>query len=248
MLTTPDPNHKPEMAIALTPFLAFLNFLPLPTLLLHLLTVPELDDIIPPALRSKLASSLTLPDTQPADPLFFTATTAAPTEEQKAILKDIFEALMTAEESKVKTAIASLVDRYTNGEVAESEKGLVDLVKMLDEQYPGDVGVLCVFILNVVELKKGEAAFLGASMPHAYISGGESSLGGLGAELCRYHRVHGHVGQCGQSGIDPETPGRGHARQHAHVRGVPGIETALETESIRRLCLFVTLRPAHCRV
>jgi mannose-6-phosphate isomerase len=171
------------MAIALTPFLAFLNFLPLPTLLLHLLTVPELDDIIPSALRSKLASSLTLPDTQPADPLFFTATTAAPTDEQKAILKDIFEAFMTAEESKVKTAIASLVDRYTNGEVADSEKGLVDLVKMLNEQYPGDVGVLCVFILNVVELKKGEAAFLGASMPHAYISGGESSLGGCAEDM-----------------------------------------------------------------
>jgi mannose-6-phosphate isomerase len=44
---------------------------------------------------------------------------------------------------------------------------------MLNEQYPGDIGVLCVFLLNVVELKEGEAAFLGANMPHAYIKGGE---------------------------------------------------------------------------
>ena len=58
----------------------------------------------------------------------------------------------------------------------ESEKGLVDLAKMLNEQYPGDIGVLCVFLLNVVELKEGEAAFLGANMPHAYIKGGESEI------------------------------------------------------------------------
>jgi mannose-6-phosphate isomerase len=56
----------------------------------------------------------------------------------------------------------------------DSEKGLVDLALMLNEQYPGDIGVLCVFLLNVVELKEGEAAFLGANMPHAYIKGGES--------------------------------------------------------------------------
>lgn len=165
------------MAIALTPFLAFLNFLPLPTLLLHLLSVPELDALIPSSLTSELASSLLLPDTRPADPLFFTPTVSSPTESQKGILKKIFGSLMSAKEDVYKKAIQDLIQRYETGEdIRENEKGLVDLAKMLNDQYPGDIGILCVFILNVVELKKGEAAFLGADMPHAYISGGESQL------------------------------------------------------------------------
>jgi len=168
-----DPNHKPEMAIALSPFLAFLNFLPLPTLLLHLLTVPELDPLIPSDLTSSLATSLTLPSTRPPDAFLFEPVISAPTEAQRNILKQIFGALMTTPTELVKSSISALVERYKSGEkVAESEKGLVDLALMLDEQYPGDVGVLCVFMLNVVELERGEAAFLGAGMPHAYIKGG----------------------------------------------------------------------------
>ena len=168
------------MAIALTPFLAFLNFLPLPTLLLNLLSVPELDPLIPAELTSELASSLTLPDTKPPVALLFTPTISSPTNDQKAILKKIFGALMSADPELVKKSIESLVQRYKAHKegaegvsVAEAETGLVDLTLMLNEQYPGDVGVLCVFVLNVVELKRGEAAFLGADMPHAYISGGE---------------------------------------------------------------------------
>ncbi|WVQ84608.1 mannose-6-phosphate isomerase [Cryptococcus sp. DSM 104549] len=167
-----DPNHKPEMAIALTPFLAFLNFLPLPTLLLHLLTVPELSPLIPSQHVQALATSLTLPTTLPPDPFLFQPLASAPTAAQKDILKDIFGALMNAEKPAVEQAIAQLVERYEKKEsIAESEKELVDLALMLNGQYPGDVGVLCVFMLNVVELKKGEAAFLGANEPHAYIEG-----------------------------------------------------------------------------
>ena len=161
------------MAIALTPFLAFLNFLPLPSLLLHLLTVPELDVLIPSDLTASLATSLTLPSTRPPDPFLFEPTVSAPTEAQRDILQKIFGALMTAPTDLVKQSIAKLVERYKQREdIAENERGLMDLAIMLDEQYPGDVGVLCVFMLNVVELKRGEAAFLGADMPHAYIKGG----------------------------------------------------------------------------
>lgn len=166
------------MAIALTPFLAFLNFLPRQTILLHLLTVPELQSLIPSDLITELASLLTLPTTLPPDPFLFEPTKSAPTEQVKDCLKEIFEALMSTKEDVYKKTVADLVDRYTNQkeQVAESEKGLVDLALMLNDQYPGDIGVLCVFILNVVELKEGEAAFLGANMPHAYIKGGESIM------------------------------------------------------------------------
>ncbi|KAK8850757.1 mannose-6-phosphate isomerase [Kwoniella newhampshirensis] len=170
-----DPNHKPEMAIALTPFLAFLNFLPLPTLLLNLLSVPELSALIDSSLVDSLASSLTLPSTRPPDAFLFQPTVSSPTDAQKDILKKIFESLMSADKEVVERSINDLVKRYKNEsreeEIGDNEKGLVDLALMLNEQYPGDVGVLCVFMLNVVELKKGDAAFLGANEPHAYIKG-----------------------------------------------------------------------------
>lgn len=164
------------MAIALTPFLAFLNFLPCQTILLHLLTVPELQSLIPSELINQLAQLLTLPTTLPPDSFLFEPTKSGPTEEVKGCLKKIFEALMSTPEDKYKQTVGDLVDRYSTKreEVMDSEKGLVDLAIMLNEQYPGDIGVLCVFILNVVELREGEAAFLGANMPHAYIKGGES--------------------------------------------------------------------------
>ena len=41
----------------------------------------------------------------------------------------------------------------------------------LHQQYPGDVGVFCVYLLNYARLKPGEALFLAANEPHPYISG-----------------------------------------------------------------------------
>jgi mannose-6-phosphate isomerase len=165
------------MAIALTPFLAFLNFLPCQTILLHLLTVPEIRSLVPLDLINDLARLLNLPTTLPPDSFLFQPTKAAPSTEVKNVLKKIFGAIMGTKEDTYQKAVEELVQRYTKGEeVAESEKELVELALMLNEQYPGDIGVLCVFLLNVVELKEGEAAFLGANMPHAYIKGGEFFL------------------------------------------------------------------------
>jgi len=46
-----------------------------------------------------------------------------------------------------------------------------ELAVRLNEQYPGDVGVFCVYLLNYVALEPGQALFLGANEPHAYLSG-----------------------------------------------------------------------------
>jgi mannose-6-phosphate isomerase len=194
------------MAIALTPFLAFLNFLPCQTILLHLLTVPEIRSLVPTEHINQLAQLLTLPTTLPPDQFLFEPTKAAPSEEVKQVLKKIFAAIMGTKEDEYKSAVKALVERYEKGEeVVESEKGLVELALMLNEQYPGDIGVLCVFLLNVVELKEGEAAFLGANMPHAYIKGGMSFfLASAASKLNdRYHRMYGDIRQCRPSRSHP---------------------------------------------
>lgn len=45
------------------------------------------------------------------------------------------------------------------------------LVLSLEQQYPGDVGVLSAFFFNYVKLNPGEALYIGANEPHAYLSG-----------------------------------------------------------------------------
>lgn len=46
-----------------------------------------------------------------------------------------------------------------------------ELVLRLEKQYPGDVGVISAFFFNYVKLNPGEALYLGANEPHAYIYG-----------------------------------------------------------------------------
>lgn len=37
--------------------------------------------------------------------------------------------------------------------------------------FPNDIGVLSIFFLNIIEMKPGQAIFLAANVPHAYLSG-----------------------------------------------------------------------------
>lgn len=48
---------------------------------------------------------------------------------------------------------------------------LFNLICELEQQYPGDVGLFAPLILNVIELKPGQAMYLDAETPHAYIRG-----------------------------------------------------------------------------
>ena len=159
--TQPDANHKPELALALTPFRALCGFLPLSRIASYIRTVPELTSLIPPPISRTfllLASSRT-------------PTSAS----EKITLKAFFAALISAPPLAVKENLAALTRRYlTGGAHPDVEPAaLVELVLRLDSQFPGDVGVFCVFVLNYVQLEPGAAIFLGAGEPHAYISGGK---------------------------------------------------------------------------
>lgn len=49
---------------------------------------------------------------------------------------------------------------------------LKELILRLNDQFPGDVGIFSAFFLNHMKLKPGEAMFLAANLPHAYLYGG----------------------------------------------------------------------------
>jgi len=80
---------------------------------------------------------------------------------------------MTTDKARYTEQLAQLVGRYKKGQINDGEeKEVVELVLRLDSQFPGDIGIWCAFVLNYVTLQRGEAMFLGAGEPHAYIAGG----------------------------------------------------------------------------
>ncbi|KAG6840827.1 hypothetical protein C0991_004050 [Blastosporella zonata] len=154
-----DPNHKPEMALAITPFIAMCGFRPLSSIASFLTLTPEFAALIPQAIRDRFVA-LSGSDT-PTGP------------EEKAALRYLFSAVMNADEATYKPQLDALVARYKAGGDTDGEgKEVRDLVIRCDTQFPGDIGTFCAFLLNYVALEPGEAIFLGAGEPHAYVSGG----------------------------------------------------------------------------
>ncbi|KAJ3313842.1 Mannose-6-phosphate isomerase [Boothiomyces sp. JEL0838] len=141
-----DGNHKPEMAIALTEFEAFIAFRPLEEIAQHLKEYPEFRDLVGQA--------------------GIDFTVSGDVAKNKESLKKLFHALQTSTQEQITEAIRKLISR-----IHTSTKPLDQLLCRLDSQFKNDVGTFCAFLLNYVTLKPGEAIFLAANEPHAYLSG-----------------------------------------------------------------------------
>jgi len=146
------------MAVALTPFSGFCGFRQPSEIAAFLAAVPEFAIVVgSPADQFK---------TQFAQP-------ASPSEDdKKAGLKAMFSALMKADDQLVAEQVARLVARL-EGETGENFKEERELVLLLNKEFPGDVGIFCTYALNIVHLQPGEAVFLKANEPHAYLDGGK---------------------------------------------------------------------------
>jgi len=93
--------------------------------------------------------------------------------EEKSALKDLFASLMTTDQDVYQNQLTVLMSRYQSDSRNEGEDNdLVELILKLSNQFPGDIGIFCPFVLNYVHMNPGDAIFLGAGEPHAYISGG----------------------------------------------------------------------------
>ncbi|KAN0060435.1 Mannose-6-phosphate isomerase [Thecaphora frezii] len=155
-----DPNHKPEMAIALTPFSGFCGFRPLSEIAHFVEHVDEFATLC--ALSDAERASLT--SLTSADPA---------SSEVKAILRIVFSRLMSASASSYEPLCDKVTQRFASH--AASELQVTDeereLLLTLSAAYPRDIGIFCTFLLNITSLREGEAMFLQANEPHAYLSG-----------------------------------------------------------------------------
>ncbi|KAF3688518.1 Mannose-6-phosphate isomerase [Channa argus] len=151
----PDNNHKPEMAIALTRFQGLCGFRPVEEILGFLKSVPEFHALVGNAATEELRCSI-------GDAV-----------RTSQVLKKCFTRMMNCEKKVFVDQLNMLVKRVTeegaSGKDTSSSNG--DLLLRLHSQYPGDIGCFSIYFLNHMVLDPGQAMFLGANEPHAYLYG-----------------------------------------------------------------------------
>lgn len=152
-----DENYKPEMALALSDFEALCGFISSEELKDVLRDVPEILELASDECKEQIAS--------------FIEEGAEKSKEGKVVLQSFFSRLMLLTKEEVTEMTSKMIKRLN---VEKEERQLTDkeqLVLKLEGQYRADAGVIAVFFLNHLKLKRGEAINLGPNEPHAYISG-----------------------------------------------------------------------------
>jgi mannose-6-phosphate isomerase class I len=165
----PDDNHKPEMALAITPFDGLCGFRPLAEISHFLDTVPSLKSLVGEDEANKFQETVKGQET---------SEDKAP--ENKKALQAAFRGLMKSKPEEVEKHAKDLIQQAKdegekfagNGGPSNNGKELSDLMLRLQGQFPNDIGLFVTFFLNYVKLEVGEAMFLQADDIHAYLSGG----------------------------------------------------------------------------
>ncbi|XP_021027333.1 mannose-6-phosphate isomerase [Mus caroli] len=152
----PDANHKPEMAIALTSFQGLCGFRPVEEIVTFMKKVPEFQLLIGDDATAQLKESV-----------------GGDTEAMASALRNCFSQLMKSEKKVVVEQLNLLVKRISqqvfDGNSTDDIYG--KLLLQLHQQHPGDIGCFAIYFLNLLTLKPGEAMFLDANVPHAYLKG-----------------------------------------------------------------------------
>ncbi|MFH2115692.1 MAG: mannose-6-phosphate isomerase, class I, partial [Spirochaetota bacterium] len=149
-----DDNHKPETVVALTRFDGLCGFRPI-------------DEII---LNIKLASGARWRN-------YAGRLAADPGKLELSVLFYNMVSLKGQNKAYVLKATRLRGERIVQEEPPGSSIATIFnwILKLMDE-YPGDIGALAPLLLNLFTLEPGQALFLAAGEPHAY-------LGGLAAEI-----------------------------------------------------------------
>lgn len=136
-----DPNHKPELVFALTDYQAMNGFRNFDSII-SLFKQVNVEALS--LLVNEFASNVTSEG-----------------------LQSFFTQLLSLTGDTKTIAVEQLI-RY-----AKDHEGspLFSLILKLEKQYAGDIGLFAPLMLNVVTLKPGEAMYLDALTPHAYIEG-----------------------------------------------------------------------------
>lgn len=90
----------------------------------------------------------------------------------KTELHNWFKAVITAPAEVFLPQLEKLANRLRkNVEAAGIHNELATVFLRVHASYPDDIGCFVIFFLNYIKLRPGEALYLAANEPHAYISG-----------------------------------------------------------------------------
>jgi mannose-6-phosphate isomerase len=137
-----DDNHKAECICALSPFWAMYGFR----------NIPDILAMLGKNCPVGLAAELDLLKKQPGS----------------RGLKRFFTDLMTMDSQRQKRVVDEAVD---NAHRHSKEDSAFHWMTKFSNEYPSDIGILAPLLLNIIELKPGEALFLPAGELHAYLEG-----------------------------------------------------------------------------
>ncbi|EGQ7914253.1 TPA: mannose-6-phosphate isomerase, class I [Vibrio parahaemolyticus] len=140
-----DPNHKPELVYALTSYQAMNGFRSYSEII-EAFSLCDIDE-----LRA------------PLDAFKHQANSQG--------LRDFFVHILTMEGETKERALKQLLAHASRQSEQGTDSDVFQLILDLSTQYPGDVGLFAPLLLNVITLQPGEAMFLSARTPHAYIKG-----------------------------------------------------------------------------
>lgn len=171
-----DPNHKPEMAIALTEFQAMCGFRPIAETLANIEAAPEFASILTPdgaapdfplaVLLHITSHSLIRACRCPALEVIDRHRQQLATDQE--CIRAVFTSYMRVNEEATASALSAYIARLsTKADLSFHEQ----LVLRLSEEYPGDPGAFAPLLLNCIKLQPGEAFFMGPDEPHAYLYG-----------------------------------------------------------------------------
>jgi mannose-6-phosphate isomerase len=154
----PDDNHKPEMAVALSACEVLYGFRKLEEIELTLLKYEEVRE----------ACGLE------AVEQFLTKIGTSSNEEKRSLLKNLVSSLLEQTQEVISNCIARLLPKMkalsSNSDQKDDVK-YANLLLRLYDQHGMDSGVILSLFLNFFTLEPGEALFIAANEPHAYVSG-----------------------------------------------------------------------------
>ncbi|MES1906858.1 MAG: hypothetical protein MHM6MM_000086 [Cercozoa sp. M6MM] len=156
-----DANHKPEMALALTDFEALCGFR----------SMTELKALFS---NSCFTASLVALVGEECVRRFLECQGS----EWNRTLREVVRRVLTSSQESYTAVLKQLLATCdavlandTDGTASNEDRTRAELLKRLHAQHGVDVGVITSLLLNFVQLRPGEALFLAAGEPHAYLSG-----------------------------------------------------------------------------
>jgi mannose-6-phosphate isomerase len=144
-----DPNHKPEVSVALLPFEALSGFRP----------IEEIIAFSPLYASGGIVKNLERLGSQPSRvelSLFFYSLMSVGAEEKTKLLEDL---------------LPKLTEALGSESLSAADRSALAWVSRLAELWPGDIGALMPLLLNHLVLEPGQGIYIAPGEPHAYLLG-----------------------------------------------------------------------------